>query len=76
MEKQEVVLGCECRDIITGFKGIATGRVKYLSGCDQILISAKITKGGEATTLWCDLQRVEVIGSKVVKLDNSKTPGY
>ena len=35
------VLGHQVEDIITGFKGTATGYVKYLSGCNQVLIERK-----------------------------------
>jgi len=33
MEKLE--LGCELRDKLTGFQGIATSRHEYLTGCTQ-----------------------------------------
>ncbi len=72
-----IELGATYKDKITGFQGIATGYVKYLTGCNQALLTAKVSKdGSSAPTGWFDEQRVERVGKSVVALDNSKTPGF
>lgn len=70
----QIVMGCEVKDKITGYRGIVTGRVSYISGCDQALVAGK-EKNGDIKTAWFDVQRLERIGKKVIVLDNSKTPG-
>lgn len=41
-----VELGLSYQDKITGFKGVATGECRYISGCNQILLAGKISKDG------------------------------
>jgi hypothetical protein len=57
-------LGFKGRDLITGFSGIITGKVHYITGCNQLLLTPSIGadgKPGEAQ--WIDEQRVELEGS-------------
>ena len=35
---KKIKLGKEVQDIITGFRGIATGKAQYITGCDQYLV--------------------------------------
>ncbi len=42
----KIQLGDEVKHIYTGFKGIATARTTYLSGCDRIIITPKVKKDG------------------------------
>lgn len=35
---REIVLGEKYRDKISGFEGVATGVVKYITGCVQVLL--------------------------------------
>jgi hypothetical protein len=57
-------LGEEAKDKITGFKGILTGYMKCLTGCDQYCIQPKC-EGVLADKLpeanWIDEGRVELI---------------
>jgi hypothetical protein len=71
------VLGKKVKDKITGFEGIATGYVQYLTGCNQVLVTPKIGKSGEhKEPHWFDEQRLTVDSKvKAVKLDNGKNPG-
>ncbi len=39
-------LGKEATDIITGFKGVATGHAEYLTGCDQYCVQPILKKDG------------------------------
>lgn len=51
-------LGNTYKDSITGYEGIATASVKYISGCEQTLISPKHIKGGFDKGEWFDNQRL------------------
>jgi hypothetical protein len=71
----EIAMGREYKDKITGFGGICTGRAQYISGCSQALLTPKVKKGESTKAEWFDEQRLEIASGKVVKLDNSETPG-
>ena len=71
-------LGCFVEDRVTGFAGIITGRVEYLSGWAQYLVAPYVgTDGGFRESQWFDCQRCRPRGSasEPLRLDNSKTPG-
>jgi hypothetical protein len=42
----KIQLGKTYTDSITGFEGIATARVEYLTGCTHICLQAKVNKDG------------------------------
>lgn len=72
-----IELGREYKDKITGFKGICTGKVQYISGCDQALLSPAAGKDGSLRGAeWFDVQRLDVVGEKRILLKNDKTPGF
>ena len=71
------MLGKKVKDKITGFEGVVTGRVEYLTGCNQCLVQPKVGKdGGFKDSQWFDEQRL-IADTKVkpVTLDNGRTPG-
>lgn len=69
-------LGITVIDRITGFKGIVTGIVYYISGCNQALVVPKVkADGGLEAGRWFDLQRLDQQGTKKLVLDNGATPG-
>ena len=70
------ILGKSYRDKITGFKGVATGYVEYISGCNQVLLTAKATDDGKVNTLWLDVQRMEGIKGERIVLDNKEIQGH
>ena len=72
-----IELESKVKDRITGFSGIVTGFVTYLSGCHQALVVPKVTTDGTfKDAQWFDEQRLEVDKKfKPVVLDNGKTPG-
>ena len=71
-----IKLGAEYRDKITGFKGVCTGECAYISGCNQALLAPRVGKDGKPLAgEWYDVQRLERIGKKIIKLDNVETPG-
>lgn len=68
-------LGSEAKDIITGYKGIVTGRAQHLTGCNTYgVTSQKLSSDGKETTLWFDENRLKVAKEDVVKL-HSKNVG-
>lgn len=69
-------LGITVKDKITGFEGVVTGFVKYISGCNQVLVVPKVDdKGASRDGAWFDVQRMERVGKDQIILDNGDTPG-
>lgn len=71
-------LGKQGTDRITGFKGIITGYVEYLTGCNQLLIVPKCKKGNEGTKPdghWFDDNRIDIKDSKKIELIKNKANG-
>ncbi len=71
------LLGKTVADRVTGFTGIVTGRVEYITGCDQCLVTPKVKEDGSSIEAhWFDQQRLLVLdGEPVLQLDNGATPG-
>ena len=58
--------GDELKDTITNAKGIVTGRIEYITGCKQYLLSFKVGKDNTMKdAVWLDESRVELLKSKV-----------
>ena len=74
----KVELGKTYKDVITGFTGVCTGRVEYITGCNQALVAPKTKKdGARITASWIDEQRCELVKSKkTITLDNTKSTGF
>jgi len=69
-------LGITVKDRITGFKGVVTGFVQYISGCNQALVVPKASgEGAYIEAQWFDIQRLEQQDEPQIKLDNGATPG-
>jgi len=74
----KITLGATYRCKVTGFEGVATGHVEYITGCHQTLLQPGVDKDGNLRGChWFDDQRLEeiVFGDRV-ELDNSDTPGF
>lgn len=70
-------IGRKFRDIITGFVGTATGRVEYLTGCNQILLSPEVGQDGSLKeTNWFDEQRLVLVSDEKLTLNNGPSPGF
>lgn len=55
----KVDLGVQVEDNITGFKGIVTGRVEYVTGCLQYLLTPKVDdEGKRQASEWFDEDRL------------------
>lgn len=71
------ILGTTQQDRITGFIGVATGYVQYISGCNQVLLVPKITADGKLPeSHWYDVQRLEQVGTDQIVLNNAASPGF
>lgn len=70
-------LGETVRDIITGFQGVITGHVDYITGCDQYILQPKAKdKKTTSDALWVDEDRLQKVkAKKVVIKRNSQKPG-
>lgn len=73
----EIVLGMTFKDRITGFRGVATGFVRYLTGCNQALLAPTVdATGAMRESAWFDVQRLEVDPDVPrIKLDTYTYPG-
>lgn len=70
-------LGIGVKDIITGFEGVMTGFVYYLSGCNQALVNHKVGADGKLISAeWFDQQRLVETDPNKVELNNAETPGF
>lgn len=68
-------LGRKGKDKITGFAGIVTGFVEYITGCNQLLLMPSVGKDGKSGEgQWFDDSRVDLTGKAIV-LDSSKANG-
>jgi hypothetical protein len=72
------LMGKKVKDKISGFEGIVTGIVDYLTGCKQLLIQPPAKDGEFKSSIWIDIDRVEVIGDgiKKEKVSSKKNPGF
>lgn len=72
-----ITLGKTYTDVITGFRGVATGHCQYISGCNQVLLSPRTTpEGTRIEPQWFDQQRLKLNEEAAqVVLDNGTTPG-
>lgn len=72
----EVELGTKVKDKLTGFKGVATARCEYLSGCVRYEITpAQLKDGIPQEEYWLDEQRVIPIGRTTKKETSEEPPG-
>jgi hypothetical protein len=72
-----IKLGKSYLDVITGFEGIVTGLVEYVSGCNQALLTPKVDAEGKLREAqWFDVQRLRMTGDAAITLDNGRTAGF
>jgi hypothetical protein len=72
------MLGSTVTDRVTGFRGVVTGIVEYLTGCNQALVVVPMKEDGSLPeSQWFDVQRLAVVPAvPAIVLDNGKTPGF
>jgi hypothetical protein len=70
------LIGKTVKDKITGFEGVAIGRVEYITGCNQVLVAPKVGSDGSLrASEWFDEQRLDVTDDSILALENGSTPG-
>lgn len=71
-------LGKEATDKITGFKGIITAKISYITGCDQYGITPPAKDGKTFSTEYFDTGRVEIIGEgvEIEQVKSEKNGGF
>ena len=61
-----VKLGSEYEDIVTGFKGIAIGTTRWLTGCDTVGLKPPVDKDGKIQeAAWVDVTQIKLTGASV-----------
>ncbi|MGR3218491.1 MAG: hypothetical protein ACUZ8H_01555 [Candidatus Anammoxibacter sp.] len=74
----KVILGCEAKDKVTGFKGTVIGKSTWLTGCDQWCLKPKVGKDNKIYDgAWFDILQVVYVGPGFNKkeLKDDKDPG-
>jgi len=65
MNTNNIQLGDEVRDTITGFSGVAYSLSQYVHGCSRVGIQSRKLKEGKPLPMeWFDVQQVEIITKK------------
>ena len=65
---EEIMLGDEIQDRVTGIKGIATAKIIFLNGCVQYSIKPRADKDGkEITATFVDSQQIKRLGEGLNK---------
>lgn len=72
---EKIILGSTVKDIISDFQGVATGRVQYITGCNQILVQPKAANNSFIAAEWIDEQRLIVLENEIIKIDQ-KPDGF
>ena len=71
------ILGKRVTDNISGFTGVVTGYVHYLSGCNQALVVPKNDADGNfREARWFDDQRLTIHDDARITLDNPGGAGF
>jgi len=78
-----VNLGDRVEDVVTGVVGIAIGRTKWITGCDQIAVQPGIvdqSTGKLSDSLYFDEKRLKVLKRGAITLPEEDAggphPGY
>jgi len=74
----EIKLGVTAKDKVTGFEGIVTSKVEYLTGCAQHGITPKAVDGKTLPTEYFDVKRLEFVDEGILQesvMDNADPGG-
>ncbi len=75
-EKMMMTFGDECKDDVTGFKGVVTSIHGYIDGCVQVGLTPMIDKdGNQRDTSQFDDARLTVLKRAKVKIAAAPTGG-
>jgi len=61
-----IQLGQQARDKVTGFEGIVTARVEYLTGCNQYGLTPPAREGKVEGTEYFDEARIDIVGRGIL----------
>jgi hypothetical protein len=64
---EELTLGQEAKDKVTGFTGILTSKISYLTGCDQYSITPPAVNNETKEANFFDEGRIEIVGKGITK---------
>lgn len=72
-----IKLGVKAKDKVTGFEGIVTSKIDYLTGCTQYGITPPVKDGKTGDTEYFDYRRLDVTGNGVTveQVADTKNPG-
>jgi len=69
MGHKEIDLGDEVRDCVTGFRGVAVGKTKWLYGCERVVVQPRELRDGKVIdALSFDAPQLEIVQRAVVKV--------
>lgn len=73
---EDIELGDEVKDKITGFSGIAVARTQWITGCDRITIRPRTLKkeGGIHDIETFDEQQLTIVKKRALILSDVETP--
>lgn len=75
-EKVQIPLGSKVKDVVTGFEGTVTARVKYMNGCIQYCVEPKVDKEGKKLKHeYVDFNQLKVIKSSAKKTTKKSLGG-
>jgi len=63
--KNEIQLGVKAKDKITGFEGIVTAKIEYLTGCAQYCLTPECKEGKVQPNEYFDGARLQKTGEGV-----------
>lgn len=73
----QIELGDEVKDVVTGFQGIAVARTMWLHGCARVTVQPKGTdkNGKRYENDTFDEPQLEIVKKKKVEMGTAKTGG-
>lgn len=64
---KKIELGMKCKDIITGFEGIAIAKTEWLTGCTRFGLQPPVDKDGKVPeAVWFDETAMTIVSEKRV----------
>jgi len=64
-----VRLGVKAKDLVTGFEGIVTAKVEYLTGCTQYGLTPPVKDGKVQSNEYFDEKRLQYVGEGINPAD-------
>jgi len=69
-------LGCQAKDIVTGFNGIVMARCEYFTGCITYeVMKRKRDKDLKSKSIWFDEKRLKRTGNGLIEKRRAKRTG-